>query len=117
MLVWSGQEAGGAIKCSYEDEDGCKFYFTYRYKNQQFQGNDALLYDIYVQKEKQCPPPPPVLGKFVFKARKEELGLSTNEAELCCVESKANESTSVIGLCHIWWSGIAHKKILIESNI
>ncbi|KAK3862713.1 hypothetical protein Pcinc_031448 [Petrolisthes cinctipes] len=57
-----GQEAGGAKRCNVVDEDGCIFSFTYRYNSELSLGTGTPLYDIYVQREKQCPPPPPVLA-------------------------------------------------------
>ncbi|KAK4323390.1 hypothetical protein Pmani_005908 [Petrolisthes manimaculis] len=57
-----GQQTRGASLCNFEDDDGCYFFFTYRYNNRLSPGDDTPLYDIYVQRQKQCPPPPPVLA-------------------------------------------------------
>lgn len=71
MEFWAGQQARGASLCNFEDEDGCYFYFTYRYNGRQSTGSDSSPYDIYVQRQKQCPPPPPVLGELVYRTGEE----------------------------------------------
>ncbi|KAK8731943.1 hypothetical protein OTU49_007346, partial [Cherax quadricarinatus] len=51
----------GARLCTFEDEEGCYFNFTYRYVDSS-SSTDSPKYEIFVQKERQCPEPPPVLG-------------------------------------------------------
>lgn len=50
----------GTRLCTFDDEDGCLYNFTYRYLNVSSDGTP--LYDIHVQNERQCPEPPNVLG-------------------------------------------------------
>ncbi|XP_069173451.1 LOW QUALITY PROTEIN: integrin beta-PS [Procambarus clarkii] len=55
-----GQVATGARLCTFEDEEGCLFNFTYRYIESS--ETNPQQYQVFVQKERQCPQPPPVLG-------------------------------------------------------
>ncbi|KAK4294312.1 hypothetical protein Pmani_019783 [Petrolisthes manimaculis] len=57
----NGQQEKGARLCTFEDEDGCLFYFTYQYNSKLSPLKGAPRYDIFVQRERQCPTPPPVL--------------------------------------------------------
>lgn len=50
----------GAKVCTFDNEDGCLFNFTYRYTGVGTDGKPN--YKISVQKELQCPEPPNVLG-------------------------------------------------------
>nr|CAA67357.1 integrin [Pacifastacus leniusculus] len=56
-----GQVATGARLCTFEDEEGCLFNFTYRYIDSA-SDTKPQQYQIFVQKDRQCPQPPPVLG-------------------------------------------------------
>ncbi|KAG7160070.1 Integrin beta-PS-like 3 [Homarus americanus] len=56
----NGQVELGARLCTFEDEEGCYFNFTYRYIGAR--RDDELKYDIYVQEDRQCPEAAPVMG-------------------------------------------------------
>lgn len=51
----------GARLCTFVDEEGCYFNFTYRYTDIDPE-TGIPGYDIYVQERRECPEPPPVLG-------------------------------------------------------